>query len=171
MKQSLGIGIVVCLGLVAVTALAQQKKGKLDAVTTTTDTIVKGAPVRVVPVRMDTVTLGRSSLTGGGVSKRLFDSLMRQGVRPSKPALKVKGFAVSYMERSWFETESGEIKPMIDMSTEYCFGDTLSRTLKALLYDHTKKGDTVFIDNIKIAWPDGVNGRGSSMKFWINSNN
>ncbi len=162
MKQRLGISIIFCLSLAAITALAQQKKAKTDDGPPKTDTIVKGAPIR-----MAQVVLGRSTLSGGGLPKRVFDSLMKQGIKPVEHNLVIKGFELDYMERNWTEDSVGNFTPIIELSSEYCNGDTLSRNLKTFLYDHTKKGDTVFVDNIKITWPDGVRGRGNSMKFWI----
>lgn len=112
--------------------------------------------------------LGASALTGGMLSKKAFDSLIRQGIDAKDlsggGAVPVLGFQLTYAERGMYEDSVGNPLLMTDYLTEYCFGDTLSGNLRLLLPDRTKPGDTVFVDNIKVR-VKGTEGLAKSMRF------
>jgi len=113
------------------------------------------------------VVLGYSELSGGGIGKTTFDSLMRQGLKAGDSA-RVSGFVFNYMERNIYEDSIGNIIPVTDLFTEYCPGDTLAPTISNSIYLRTKRGDTAFFDNIKlIRSADGREVPGRSMKFVI----
>jgi hypothetical protein len=100
--------------------------------------------------------LGRPGMPGGVISKRLFDSLLRQGLSASDSLgnrYKVAGFTFSYGERNLYEDSSGNLMVLTDYIMEYCPGDTLSTALTNNIYYKTKPGDTAYFDNIKVIVP------------------
>lgn len=112
--------------------------------------------------------LGESEKTGGPIDKKTFDELMRHGVKAKDSAgasLPVVGFQFTYAERGIFEDSVGKLISVIDYLSEYCFGDTLTATISASLYDRTKPGDTVYIDRIKVRKPNGTEAMGKTLKF------
>lgn len=111
------------------------------------------------------VSLGSSDTSGGVISKQLFDSLLRQGLRPVDPEARVAGFVFNYMERNIYEDSVGNIIPVTDLLMEYCPGDTLTSAIAASIYYRTKRGDTAYFDDIRVVWPDGKEGRGKGLKF------
>lgn len=115
--------------------------------------------------------LGHSDISGGKISKRLFDSLMKQGIT-AKDSLgnyyKVDGFLFTYAELNIYEDSVGNLVPMTDYREEYCEGDTLSANVSSTLYQRTKVGDTVYFDQISLIPPKGRPGAaGKAMKFEI----
>ncbi len=111
------------------------------------------------------VVLGNSELSGGTISKQIFDSLLRQGIKPVDTEAKVAGFLFNYKERNIYEDSVGNLIPVTDLLMEYCPGDTLTPTISSSIYFRTKRGDTAFFDDIRVIWPDGKEGRGKGMKF------
>ncbi len=111
------------------------------------------------------VLLGSSDLSGGVISKQLFDSLLHQGLRPQDPEARVAGFLFNYMERNIYEDSVGNIIPVTDLLMEYCPGDTLTTAISSSIYYRTKRGDTAYFDDIRVVWPDGKEGRGKGLKF------
>jgi hypothetical protein len=113
--------------------------------------------------------LGRSSYYNGTISKRVFDSLLRQGVTARDSFgnnFKVDGFTFSYAERNLYEDSVGNLITLTDFISEFCSGDTLSRGLSLNIYEKTKPGDTAYFDNIKIISP-GSNAVTKPMRFII----
>ena len=123
------------------------------------------------------VYLGHSKLTGGAISKTLFDSLLKQGLTASDSVghpFKVAGFMLTYAEVKLYEDAVGTLFLTSDYHEEYCPGDTLTSFLAhddyGNLFDRTKKGDTVYFDQVKLIRPDGKPAAGKSMTFMIRSN-
>jgi len=117
------------------------------------------------------VYLGHSNVSGGKISKKLFDSLAKQGIT-AKDSLgnyyKVEGFSFTYAELNIYEDSVGNLVPLTDYREEYCEGDTLSANVSASLYQRTKPGDTLYFDQITLTPPIGhVGSSGKAMKFEI----
>jgi hypothetical protein len=108
----------------------------------------------------------------------------------------VIGFDFGYKERNLYEDSLGNPVVMMDYSSEYCKGDTvtsnISKTQKTAItnyldgdpdandisrgiYERTKPGDTVYFDHIMVAKylngtetvPDNKAIKGRSMKFYF----
>ena len=112
--------------------------------------------------------LGHSDYTGGQISKRTFDSLLKQGITARDvegKAFKVNGFTFSYAERNLYEDSVGKLMVLTDFFSEYCPGDTVSRGVSLNIYYKTKPGDTAYFDNIKVALPEGGQVGTKGMKF------
>jgi hypothetical protein len=116
---------------------------------------------------LDTAYLGHSTLTGGTIPKKTFDSLALQGITISNAMGQVKGFSFSYAERNLYEDSIGNSIILVDLLSEYCPGDSLSAAVRKTLSARTKKGDTAYFDNIKVALPNGRENIIPSMKFVI----
>lgn len=125
----------------------------------------QGAPVKhknYVPV-----FLGNSEVSGvSAVSKAVFDSLVKQGLRSDSGRV-VSGFKFSYAERNVYEDSVGNLISMVDFNSEYCFGDSLSGSIKAGLPFRTKPGDTAYFDAIDVKLPGGGIVEGRPMKIVI----
>jgi hypothetical protein len=112
--------------------------------------------------------LGRSSYNNGEISKRTFDSLLKQGLTARDAQgtqLKVDGFTFSYAERNLYEDSVGKLMVLTDFFSEFCTGDTVSRGVSMNIYYKTKPGDTAYFDNIKVLLPDGRPVGTKGMKF------
>lgn len=129
--------VVVLLSLVSVTVWAQTKDKKTDK-----------PPVKRIPVY-----LGRSSVSDGKVSKKTFDSLLKQGLT-SRDSLgapySVDGFALTYGERNLYEDSVGNLMWVTDHLVEYCLGDSLTTFLLNNITERSKPGDTVYFDQITV---------------------
>lgn len=130
---------------------------------------VKKPAVKSRPVVPSVATyLGNTSLAGGMIGKRTFDSLIRRGISArdsSGKVWKVQGFQFTYAERGIYEDSVGNPVLMTDYLTEYCFGDTLSRNIALILPTKSKAGDTVFVERIKVVKPAGGEAVGKPMRF------
>ncbi|MBS1774115.1 MAG: hypothetical protein JST82_14750 [Bacteroidetes bacterium] len=157
MKLVSKIGLVTVACLVAVSLIAQQKN--------TADNKAKKPKPIYVPVY-----LGKSDLSSGNITKRVFDSLLMQGVRAQDSAgrvFTVNGFLFSYGERNLYEDSVGNPMVLTDYMTEYCKGDTLTTFIKKNISERSKAGDTVYIDQIMLTSPEGKMGEGRPMRFVI----
>lgn len=130
------------------------------------DTIVKKPKAYYVPVY-----LGNSNRQGGGISKFVFDSLLKQGIRAKDSlgrAYQVESFDFSYAERNMYEDEVGNLMWVTDYLNELCLGDTISRNVAASIYMRTKPGDTTYFDNIRLRRvSDNLPFQGKAMRFEI----
>ncbi len=116
------------------------------------------------------VYLGNSNVSEGNITKRMFDSLLVQGLTShdtTGKTYKVSGFAFSYGERNLYEDSVGKLMVLTDYLTEYCFGDTLSPFLKVNIPERSKPGDTVYIDQVGLISPEGKPADGRSMRLVI----
>ena len=97
--------------------------------------------------------LGHSNLRDGKISKKVFDSLLKQGIT-AKDSLgvsyKLDEFVFSYGERALYEDSVGNPIILTDMLQEYCLGDTITPILKQSIFKRTKPGDTAYLENIKV---------------------
>ena len=112
--------------------------------------------------------LANTSMSGGMIGKRTFDSLIRRGISArdsAGKAWKVQGFQFTYAERGIYEDSVGNAIMTTDYLTEYCFGDTLSRNISLILPSKTKPGDTVFVERVKVIRPAGGEAVGKPMRF------
>lgn len=152
----IGVGLCLCASL-----WAQVPDGK--------KTDGKTPDKKELPkIKYTPVYLGHSNLDGGNVTKRVFDSLLKQGVTSRDSAgrnFKVTGFAFSYAERNLYEDSVGTLMILTDYLTEYCFGDTLSSFLLQNITDRSKSGDTVYFDQLSLISPEGTGANGKYMKF------
>lgn len=118
-----------------------------------------------VQLKETPVYLGNSLITGGEITKRMFDSLMSQGLKTEMGVGKVAGFTFSYSERGIFEDSVGNPIERVDLLSEVCKGDTLPAYLKNSLLERTKRGDTAYFEHIAVRTVDGAVIPGKSMKF------
>jgi hypothetical protein len=162
MKQTVLIMLTVFLCFAAETAGAQQMS--LEPGQQQTEATRDTAKKKKV---FYPVVLGLSDRTGGAISKQLFDSLLRQGVKSQDPAGQVTGFIFNYMERNLYEDSIGNIMVLTDLLTEYCPGDTLTPAVSSTIYLRTKRGDTAYFDNIRMILPEKGEVSGKGMKFVI----
>lgn len=102
--------------------------------------------------------LGNSTINDGKISKKVFDSLLKQGIK-AKDSLgfnySIDGFMFNYGERNLYEDSVGNPIILTDLIMEYCKGDTLTPTLKNNIFFKTKPGDTAYFENIKVQTPWG----------------
>src|SRR5690606_31392253 len=73
--------------------------------------------------------LGHSDYSGGMISKKVFDSLLSQGLTAKDSTdsnYKVVEFTFGYGERNLYEDPNGKLVIMTDYVSDICIGDTLS---------------------------------------------
>lgn len=115
-----------------------------------------------------TVFLGSSDLSGGRISKRSFDSLMRMGLTARDSAGmqgRVEEFRIYYKERNLYEDSVGNMYVNVDVLTDFSKGNKLNSYMGSSLLDRTKRGDTAIFDDIMVVFPDSTRARGKDMKF------
>jgi hypothetical protein len=110
------------------------------------------------------VYFGNSDYRGGPIQKERFCELLRQGLS-SHDSLgnkyQVIGFDFSYAEQKVYEDSIGNLFKMMDFSSEFCAGDTISRDISTTdttvggdvslsIYQRIKPGDTVYFDHIMV---------------------
>lgn len=156
MKRTLFIILTACSIVVLQQASAQKPDKKK-----TTKAVKQVAKVHEVDV-----TLGHSSLKGGAVSKKVFDSLLKQGIMVAGGG-NVEGFMFAYSERNYYEDSVGNPIRVMDYWEEFCPGNQLTDAVKESIFYRTKPGDTAYMERIKVKMPDGTEGKGRSMKFAI----
>lgn len=116
------------------------------------------------------VYLGHSEIYDAAVSKRVFDSLLRQGLTSRDSAgkeFRVDGFLFTYGERNLYEDSVGKLMVLTDLRSEFCYGDTLRADLLQSITERTKAGDTVYIDQISLHAPEGYAANGRGMRIVI----
>jgi len=99
------------------------------------------------------VYLGHSEYSYGNITKGDLDNLLKQGLTSHDSTgkkYKVVSFDFTYVERNLYEDEVGNLMVTPEYLTEHCNGDTLRSIISASIYDRTKAGDTVFIDNVMV---------------------
>lgn len=114
--------------------------------------------------------LGYSGYSGGTIPKKVFDSLLRQGVTAKDSTgmiYKVAGFTFGYGERNLYEDSTGKLVILTDYVSEICMGDTLSTVFQNYVFkdNRTKGGDTAYFDNIKVQIPGGGITTTKNMRF------
>jgi hypothetical protein len=103
--------------------------------------------------------LGRSDMNDGFISKKVFDSLLKQGLTArdsSGNPYKVDIFTFGFAAHNLYEDSVGNPIIMTDYFSEVCIGDTVSRAIAVNVYEYnmTKPGDTAYFDNIKVSSPE-----------------
>ena len=159
MRRVISVAFAIGLLLVSFGMLAQKAKKDDGKQVAGSD-----APV----LKIVHAYLGRSDYNNGDISKRTFDSLLRQGLTARDAQgtmLKVDGFTFSYAERNLYEDSVGKLMVLTDFFSEFCPGDTVSRGVSLNIYYKTKPGDTAYFDNIKVLLPDGRPVGTKGMKF------
>lgn len=143
--------VIVFLGIFAfLGVLAQDKKKEKP----------KSKPIPVY--------LGKSNIDDGFISENLFDSLISQGLTSRDSAgkvYKVNGFLLTYGERNLYEDSVGNLMVLTDLLTQPCDGDTLNTYVLDNITDRSKKGDTVYFDQITVTAPEGYNANGKPMRL------
>lgn len=109
-------------------------------------------------IKSITPYLGYSDYSGGAVSKKVFDSLLRQGITARDSAgmaYKVVEFTFGYGERNLYEDSTGKLVILTDYVSDICMGDTLSTIFQNFVFkdNRTKNGDTAYFDRIKVQVP------------------
>jgi hypothetical protein len=87
------------------------------------------------------------------ISKEEFDRLLRQGLTSSDSMgnkYKVVDFDFNYIERELYEDSIGNMKVMTEILFEHCKGDTVTSNISSGIYDRSKAGDTVYIDQVSV---------------------
>ncbi len=168
MKRTFGMVMGIMLLFFTVTMWAQKKKKPAPAKTTgKTEKKVTAYKAYTTPIA---VYLGHSNVGAGIVAKQVFDSLMKQGLwgrDSSNVEYKVTSFNFTYAERNVYEDSTGNSIILSDYMIEHCDGDTVSATIAASLYQRTKAGDTVYIDQVALLRSDSVGAMGKSLKVVI----
>jgi hypothetical protein len=116
------------------------------------------------------VFLGRTDIFDGKIPKKIFDSLLKQGLTSKDSlgrAFKVDGFLLTYGERNLYEDSIGRPLVITDLLSEVCYGDTLRRELLENILDRSKAGDTVYFDQITVISPEGKGAHGRGMRLII----
>ena len=154
-RQTIILVVFSAVSLWALSLHAQKKGAKKAPVVKvkpkTTDTV---ATKKVIRNFLPDVYLGQSNFSGGIIRKKMFDSLMKQGLSSHDSMgnkYKVMGFDFIYGERNLYEDSTADLHVITDYLMEYCPGDTVSKAISTSIYDRTKNGDTIFIDKIKVA--------------------
>ncbi len=116
------------------------------------------------------VFLGNSNLSDVDlrISKKVFDSLMKQGLTSrdsSGVPFQFHGFMFTYGERNLYEDSIGNLMVITDLLTEYCDGNKLTENIASGLFQRTKKGDTAYIDDIKLVDAKGKSRKGRAMRI------
>jgi hypothetical protein len=164
MKSLINIGLVFLLVIASYSLMAQKVKVKAKGETAVT-TVMADPNTKIVHAY-----LGRSNYGQGAISKKLFDSLLRQGLTARDAAgnnYKVQSFTFNYAERNLYEDSVGNPIVLTDFITEFCAGDTLSTALKMNIFYKTKPGDTAWFDGIKVLLPEGRQIGTKGMKFTL----
>lgn len=156
--------LVLIFVFVAAALCAQNVNGEGGGSTSAEDTSKrKGKPFPGFPV-----FLGNSDMSGGLISERTFDSLMKQGLT-SRDSLGIvyqfNSFMFTYAERNLYEDSTGNLMIVTDYLSEYCEGNKLGKNIVPALWDRTKKGDTAYFDEIRLVDPSGKSVKGKAMKF------
>jgi hypothetical protein len=125
----------------------------------------KGKPATRVVTPVVPVTLGKSSHQSGPLTKDVFDSLIKQGLYAD--GYDVKSFTFSYAELNYYEDSVGNPIRVFDQSIEYCSGNMLSSVVSSSIFDRTKPGDTVYIDQIKLLNAKGMHAKGIALSIPI----
>lgn len=111
---------------------------------------------KIVPVP---VYLGNSDINGGEVPKQVFDSLLKQGftARDSNGRqYKVSSFMFTFCERMIYEDSIGNLMPLTDYLSEYCFDNKLLDYQLNTLLERGKRGDTLILEQIKLTAMDST---------------
>lgn len=103
------------------------------------------------------VYIGNSTIDSGLISKKAFDSLLKQGLTSKDTngrAYTVKSFFLTFCERNIYEDAEGNLMPYTDYLSEYCFDNKLKGYQEEALLERAKKGDTVIFEDIKLVATD-----------------
>lgn len=145
MKRILQFGLIGFCALIAITAWADEKKKDDDK--------KKKKPVPV------TVYLGNSDITGGTIKKSKFDELVKQGLTSRDSTgrvFEVESFFMTFCERMIYEDSVGNLMPVTDYLSEYCFDNKLKDYQERVLIERTKHGDTVIFEDIHLISADSL---------------
>jgi len=141
-------------------ATAQGRRGGAQQGGSRGSTTARGNGGRVeVVVAPPIALLGGSSVSGGNLPDRVFDSLAARPLTARSTdgeTLKVLGFTVTFAERGIYEDSAGNPITDIEFTTERCIGDTLSPGLREALLRRSKPGDTVWYDQVRVATATGA---------------
>jgi hypothetical protein len=77
----------------------------------------------------------------------------------------VNGFLLTYGERNLYEDSVGTLMVLTDLLTQPCDGDTLNTYVLDNITDRSKKGDTVYFDQITVTAPEGYNANGKPIRL------
>ncbi len=114
--------------------------------------------------------LGKSDFKGGPIAKRIFDSLVKQGIcaKDEKGHIyPVTEFNFTYGEKNLYEDSIGNLKVMTDYLLEKCIGDSVTTAIANSMAERSKDGDTVYYDKIIVTRPDNTTTIAKPMKFAI----
>ena len=146
MKRIINIVLTMAMLAVSFDLMAQQVKKEDDG------------KAKVSAPKVIHAYLGQSAYSSGTISKRDFDTYLKQGLSAKDSmdnSYKVKAFTFTYAERNLYEDSIGNLMILTDYLSEFCSGDTVTTAISNNIYYKTKPGDTAYFDNIKVALPDG----------------
>lgn len=161
MKRFIFLSLILTLSISGI-LWAQNKKSKSDKTKT------KPTPKPKYKYKASPVYLGNSDLREGIVPKRIFDSLMAQGLTAKDSAGTIGAvtqFRIYYKERNLYEDSVGNYYTDVEMLTDLSKNNKLNSYVA--LSDRTKKGDTAIFDDIVVMLPDSVMVQGLGMKIVI----
>ena len=113
-------------------------------------------------VHKGTTYLADGTINGGTISKRKFDSLIALPVisrDTSGVDRSVVEFVFSYAERALYEDSTGRPLVMTDHFSTPCPGGKLPDDWVKIIREKSKKGDTVYIEEVMAAYPDKLHTR------------
>jgi hypothetical protein len=169
MKRIIIFSIALCcfsFGLLK----AQNKKTKASKGTTQKQTAKSDSPRPKYKFKASPVFLGNSDLRDGAISKKMFDSLILDGLTATDSAgikASVLQFAFYYKERNLYEDSVGNYYVGTELLTDFSKSNKLNTYMLNSLLERTKKGDTAFFDDILVRLPDSLIIQGIPMKFVI----
>lgn len=104
------------------------------------------------------------------LGKESFDSLIALplcGKDSSHTVFPIQGFEIIYAERGLYQDSAGLPIIFTDYTTMQCTGNTLSKNWVDLFKERSYKGDTVFIENIKVLGNDNKSYQAKALKIII----
>ncbi len=157
-------GLIVLLLVVQLNA--QQKKAMPETKVATGTNVAKKKGFR------PDVYLGNGTANGGKYTVPEFSALLKRGIHSQDSVgnkYKIIGFNFNYAERKLYEDSTGELAMLVDYSSEFCLGDTVSKAISETIYERLKGGDTVYIDKVQLTHATAGKAKdtflGKSMKF------
>jgi hypothetical protein len=151
-KRMGGILKTALLSLLIATSIAMygQKKPSKSGEVRNKELDVTKKKIRIMK---PDVFLGSSSFSGGFIQRDSFNLLARMPLSASDSfgnKYKVIGFDFTYAERNIYEDSVANLVVLVDYIYEYCPGDTLPTGIKQNLLERTKRGDTAYINKVRL---------------------
>lgn len=104
------------------------------------------------------------------VPKKTFDSLIALPLCAKDSAqnqFPIQSFELTYAERGLYQDSAGLPIIFTDYTNFKCEGNTISKEWVNQLVERSYKGDTIFIDKVKVLGSDNKSREGKGMKIII----